>query len=349
MTATAVHALDPLRDPRWDDLVRAHPEASVFHTPGWLAALHQAYGYRPLAYSTSPPGAALGDGIVFCEVESWLTGRRLVSVPFADHCAPLAGSPALLEAVLHALRGRAPAERWRSIEVRAPGVAGAPVGGLGVGPEYHHHSLDLRPPLGTLFRGLHRDSIQRRIQRAERAGLDYAVGRGDRLLEALYALLVLTRRRHGRPPQPRRWLRALVTALGDAVVVRVLFRHGQPVAGVLTLRFRDTVVYKYGASDARHHHLGGIPLLMWRAIEDAKATGARTLDLGRSDLDASGLVRFKERWGAERSRVRHLRWPPPMPERAWREIGRRLAGRALMHLPDALLRATGERLYRHMG
>src|SRR5262245_20006552 len=89
MTSTTVHQLDPLSDPRWKDLVAWHPDASVFHPSAWLGALQRSYGYQPVAYTTSAPGAPLGDGIVFCRVESWLTGRRLVSLPFSDHCAPL--------------------------------------------------------------------------------------------------------------------------------------------------------------------------------------------------------------------------------------------------------------------
>ncbi len=39
--------------------------------------------------TTCAPDAPLTDGVVFCEVDSWLTGRRLVSLPFSDHCEPL--------------------------------------------------------------------------------------------------------------------------------------------------------------------------------------------------------------------------------------------------------------------
>src|SRR6476660_2949243 len=84
-----VYQIDPLRDPRWSEFVRSHPRASVFHTVGWLEALRRTYGYEPIALTTSAPGAALTNGIVFCHIKSWLTGSRLVSVPFADHCEPL--------------------------------------------------------------------------------------------------------------------------------------------------------------------------------------------------------------------------------------------------------------------
>src|ERR1700674_241455 len=43
----AVHALDPLNDPRWSALIAEHPRASVFHTRGWLEALRRTYGFKP--------------------------------------------------------------------------------------------------------------------------------------------------------------------------------------------------------------------------------------------------------------------------------------------------------------
>ena len=94
---TAVFRINPLVDPRWPHLLERHPCASVFHTAEWLGALRATYGYLPMAYTTSPPDAPLTNGWVFCEIDSWLTGRRLVSLPFSDHCEPLADNPADLK------------------------------------------------------------------------------------------------------------------------------------------------------------------------------------------------------------------------------------------------------------
>lgn len=347
--ADTVYSLDPLRDPRWEALVRRHPAGSVFHTPGWLEALRRTYGYEPVTFTTSPPGAPLTGGMVFCRVESWLTGRRLVSLPFADHCAPLASAPGELAALCAFLRDECPRQGWKYVEVR-PRDAGHPgLAGLAPGRPFYLHTVDLRPSLDQLFRSFHRDSVQRRIRHAERQGLTCETGRSDALLRTLHRLLVLTRRRHELPSQPFDWFRNLAASLGDALTVRVASKDGRAVAGMLTLHFGSTAVYKYGGSDAALHHLGGMPLLMWRAIEDARARGAVALDLGRSDLEARGLVAFKEHWGAARSRLCYLRWPEGAPERAAPGWGRRLGGMVVSRLPAPLLRATGEILYRHMG
>ncbi len=92
-----VSAIDPLQDSRWSTLIANHPRASVFHTPGWLEALRRTYGFRPEAYTTSPSTGVLTDAFLFVPIRSWLTGRRIVSLPFSDHCAPLASSPEALD------------------------------------------------------------------------------------------------------------------------------------------------------------------------------------------------------------------------------------------------------------
>src|SRR5262245_48008469 len=84
-----VHAFDPLHEPRWLEFVTSHPSASIFHTPGWLESLRRTYHFEPVALTTSAPGLPLRNALVFCPVRSWLTGARLVSLPFSDHCEPL--------------------------------------------------------------------------------------------------------------------------------------------------------------------------------------------------------------------------------------------------------------------
>ena len=87
MQLTRVFVLDPLTDSRWDDLLDRHPRASVFHSRGWLEALKRTYGYEPIVLTTTGQGP-LANGLVLCRVRTWLS-RRLVSLPFSDHCDPL--------------------------------------------------------------------------------------------------------------------------------------------------------------------------------------------------------------------------------------------------------------------
>ena len=128
---------------------------------------------------------------------------------------------------------------------------------------YCLHAIDLQPSIGAIFRNLHKNSVQRKIRRAEREGLAYEEGNSERLLGYFYKLLVVTRKRQHLPPQPLKWFRSLMATFGANLKIRVAFKNGVPIASILTLNHKNTVTYKYGCSDARLHPLRrhGIPLL----------------------------------------------------------------------------------------
>jgi hypothetical protein len=360
-----LYRIDPLQDARWVRLLARHPQASVFHTPGWLEALKRTYDYEPFAVTTSPPGEELKNGIAFCRVKSWLTGERIVSVPFADHCQPLVDSVESLQVLLDALREEQRRTKWKYIELRPlrelPGVGkgesgvgtdtvrGSVVKSFGKNAEFYFHSLDLRPDLALLFRNFHKSCVQRKIQRAEREQLVYEVGRSERLLAQFYHLLLLTRRRHQLPPQPLAWFRNLLECLGDRARIHVASKDGQPIASILTLFFKNTLVYKYGCSDGRFHNLGGMSLLFWKAIQEGKQLGAEEFDLGRSDLDNPGLAEFKGHLGAACSNLTYYSYPPSPAANGNLGWKMRVARKAFEWLPDSLLTTAGRLLYKHVG
>jgi hypothetical protein len=343
------YSIDPLRDPRWVELINRHPRASVFHTPGWLDALQRTYGYRPIVLTTCGPTEALTNGIVFCQVRSWLTGKRMVSLPFSDHCEPLVGDRSELETILQHLERVA--RDWKYVELRP--ISDFAASGLQrdvfqPSDRFFLHLVDLQPDLADVFRRFHKDSVQRRIRKAEKENLDYQCGRSEDLLQKYYQLALLTRRRHGVPPQPMEWYRNLSSSLGDALDVHLASKNGIPVASIITLRFRNSVVYKYGCSDPAFNQLAATPLLFWKAIEQAKAAGAVVFDLGRSDLDNQGLVTFKDRWGSQRMDLVYRRFPHPSGARS-EGSAHRAAKFFLGHLPDSFLKMTGKLVYPHAG
>jgi hypothetical protein len=343
-----VHTIDPLCDPRWTEFVGRHSSASVFHSRPWLEAVRRTYGYTPVVYTTSAPSAPLTNGIVLCRIRSWLTGRRMVSVPFSDHCEPLLDSPAAASAILAELKNAVDSGKWKYVELR-PASAWPALHGAIQSPSCYLHTLDLRPAADELLRRTHKNCMQRAIRRAGREGLGYESGTSERLLQAFYRLMVQTRRRHRLPPQPIQWFRNLIDCLGERLQIRVAFKHGIAIAAILTVQHNNVVVYKYGCSDGAFRNLGGTQLLFWNTILEAKATGLTSMDFGRSDAGNPGLIAFKDRWGAKRSELIYLRWSrKPVPDVARRRpsgVVRQLF--ALM--PDVVLQATGRTLYRHVG
>jgi CelD/BcsL family acetyltransferase involved in cellulose biosynthesis len=340
-----IHITNPLSDPRWEDLVASHPHASAFHQRGWLEALSRTYGYQPLVLTSAPPGKPFSDGVVFCRVSSWITGTRLVSLPFADHCEPLLNDPSDLTEFMNWLRAERECQHWRYVEVR-------PLSPIGhdwhASRSYCFHELDLTHGLEQIFKELHKDSIQRRIQRAEREGLSYEVGRSEQLVSEFYRLLLITRRRHHLLPQPRTWFKNLVECMGDSVQIRLARKNDIPIAAMLTLRHRSSVIYKYGCSDEKVHNLGAMPFLFWRLIEESRASGAERIDFGRSDLDQNSLINFKDKFGTTKKVLKYYRYPEEKEAATTRWDGRAIR-QFFSVLPDSIASTAGRIVYRHMG
>lgn len=342
-----VFEIDPLRDPRWKALVESRSHASIFHLPEWLRALKSCYRYEPRILSTTPPGKPLTNGLVFCEIRSPLTGRRIVCVPFSDHCEPLVNNWEELHELVENLTERVDRGQWKYLEIR-PVDLGLDAAAFAISNRYFLHRLDLRNSEETLFRSFHKDSVQRKIRRAERESLRYEEGTSDVLLQHFYKLLIMTRRRQGVPPQPLRWFRSLISCMGPNLKIRVALKGEVPIASILTISNRDKMVYKYGCSDPRFNNLGGTPLLFWRTIQEAKTAGMEEFDLGRSDTNNLGLVTFKEHWGAKRIALNYWRYPAQAaglgPEHAIKYVRRFIS-----IVPDTPLVMLGNLLYPHIG
>lgn len=343
-----VDQINPLNDSRWNGLVAEHPLATVFHDPCWLEALRETYGYEPIAFTTSDPSGALENGWVFCQVDSWLTGRRLVSLPFSDHCDPLVNGTEELDELTDFLQQRRRKEKLNYVEARPLSVTLIPKTFVRSN-SYLAQGLSLAPTSQELFAGFYRDSMQRKIRRAEKDGVFVQEDRSGALLDQFYFLQSMTRRRHRLPPQPRHWFRNLVRCFGDNCAIWLASLHGQPIASILSLRFRRHLVYKYGASDARFHVVGAMPLLFWRIIEQAKDQGFQELDLGRSDLGNRGLITFKEHLGAQGHQIYYCRQGSQPSQLTSRALPKFVVSGFCSLMPACVTNAAGEALYRHIG
>jgi Acetyltransferase (GNAT) domain len=349
----SVFEVNPLTDARWDELVNRHPRAGVFHTSRWLSALQRTYGYKPGVFTTCGPSELLRNGLVFCKVNSWITGRRLVSLPFSDHCDLLADSAAEQDKLLAHVCECVRRDGYAHAEIR-PTTTEEPehftAANLLPSETFCLHRLSLDVPLDVLLHNMHRNSFQRKIQRAEREGLMYESGQSELFLRKFYDLLLRTRRRHCLPPQPLQWFRNLLESMGDKLIIRLVSKDHVPVAAILTLSHKITVTYKYGCSDERLHNLGGTPFLLWKTVQEAKNQGMHELDLGRSELNHAGLVQFKNRLGAVKTMLTYWRYPGARAADATHPMwAARVAKRIFSWAPDPVFVASGRFLYRHIG
>jgi hypothetical protein len=281
------------------------------------------------------------------EISSPWTGRRGVSLPFSDFCAPLTADGdcgSLYETAMEYGRKR----KWKYLECRSTGDRWEPSGRPSL--RFYGHVLDLKDGQEALFKGLD-GAVRRAIRKAENEGVRVEFSNKIEAVREFFALHCLNRRRHGLPPQPFRFFENIarhVLAAGQGFVAIARLAQ-QPLAACLFFHNCSEAIYKFGASDYAFQQLRPNNLVMWEAIKHCAANGFSRLHLGRTSLENEGLRRFKQGFGAREEQLEYRRYD--FSQRAFvtsEDRARSWFNRVFRCFPPPLLRFAGEVLYPHL-
>ena len=281
------------------------------------------------------------------EVNSWLTGRRGVSLPFTDECEPLYSDVDSFRRVVQAALEYARVRAWKYVEFRG---GRALLGEVPASTSFFGHRLDLRGDQPAIFARFD-SSVRRAIRKAEQSGLTIEFSQDLEAVRLFYGLLCKTRQRHGVPPQPFRFFQNIQRHVLKENKGRVILaRQGRvPVAGAVFFNSGMTATYKFGASNEAFQHLRGNNLVMWEAIKWHARQGFTTLDFGRTSLANDGLRKFKLGWGTQERTIDYVRYEV--------RTGRYVTAtdessgwhnRVFRLLPTPVSRIIGAALYRHV-
>jgi CelD/BcsL family acetyltransferase involved in cellulose biosynthesis len=287
-------------------------------------------------------------------MQSPFMGRRLVSLPFADVCVPLAVDDTATHELADQAIALAKAHRVRYLELRtgpSAVLAGRP--DFAQSDIYVRWLVPLNRSLDAIWSAV-RKPVQRQVKKAQKLGVQVRVAQHPDDMATYYRLHVQTRtRKHGMPVQPQHFFADLWETFAPSGTLRVLLaeHEGTVIAGMVLFASGTIVRYAYGASDARFLHLAPNNLLMWEAIAWASRQGYRTLDMGRTARDNGGLMEFKRGWGAVQEPLPYYYYPrvaglAATTERSWKY---HLLTTCWKRLPLALAESMGSRLYRHLG
>lgn len=339
--------INPLTYPNWNEALGTNPGASFFQTDNWARVLVESYGYVPKYFSIMNNGT-LAALLPFMAVESFLTGRRGVSLPFSDFSDPFATDESMYRDLAdHAIRyGKQ--SGWRTIEIR---------GGLcpweekATYTEYHGHRLSLGRKEKEIFDGF-RTNTKRNISKSMKAEMCVTFSSSLDAVEAFYRMNLFTRKEHGIPPQPKRFFRKIHEHVleKDLGTIGIASLGGRYLAGAVFFHFGPTVIYKYGASHEAGKPLRANNLVMWEAIRHYNEKGYKDFLFGRTEYGNPGLRDYKKGYGTEEEIIPYfkydLRQDCPAPKR--QQAGS-IMGKTYRHVPIFLSKLVGAWFYRHIG
>lgn len=303
----SLRIIDPATDPLWRSLVDLCPTAGLFHSPPWIRSVAESYGFKIRALVATSSDQALAGGIAFCEIDDF-AGPRLVGVPFGDTCDPLLVSTAAWPPLFAALQSRGMPVNFRCLNEKLV----SSTSGVHVVKKARWHRIPVHASIEDLWSRLSPET-RRAIRKSERASVAVRTIAGPQDRRQFHKLHVALRKSKYRLlAQPLRFLEELERRFQDVNGWHSLgaFIESRMVAATIYLRWGDTLYYKFNASDRENLQLRPNNRLVWEGIKIARDLGCRYLDLGPSDDDQPGLIRFKRNFGAEELELSFLRWIP---------------------------------------
>jgi serine/alanine adding enzyme len=349
--------LDPTVDSRWDQFVENHPLGWITHLSGWKKVLEKSFSHMKGFYLAllHEDHRTLKAGLPLFAVKSWLTGKRLISIPFATLCDPLISSHEELEELLTGAKYLMKEVGGSHMEIKFfKGVDFIQNNGLGTHYYYQHHFLVLPEDIEKLRSSLHRTCVRQRIARAYNSKLILREGVNESDMKGFYRLHVKTRRRLGLPPQPFLFFKSLQEEFGGSKFMTLLFaeKNGQDIASIILFKFKDRVSAEFLATDERFFSISPNHFLFWEAIKSAYDGGFRVFDFGRTSPQNETLMAFKKHWGTQVVSLPQFIYPRRLREKTLireKSISYRMLTKICRYLPDSALRPIGNFCYHHLG
>jgi len=344
---TGVQWINPVDYPDWDEQIASHKSLahSFFHGAAWAKVLAETYGFEPIYFVRKESGT-VRSALPFMEVNSTLTGKRGVALPFTDTCEPLCADKTEFPELFRNAVELGQARGWNYLEIRG---GESFFNGTKPSLSFYRHCVEIPPGEDVFFVGL-KSAVRRAIRKAQKSGVRVEISQDLGAVKEYYLLHCKSRKRHGLPPQPLAFFKniqrhVISKGLGFAAIARW---RNVPVAGALFFHTGDQALYKFGASDETFQELRANNLVFHEAIGWFSRKGIRKLDLGRTSMSNDGLRRFKLSWNADETISGYFRFCLRQKQfLPMRDEGYGWHNRLFKALPLPASRIAGEILYRH--
>lgn len=326
----------------------------LYYDSAWIDVLTSIYGYTFYPLTVTQSDGRMTGYLPLCYMQSPLTGKRLVSLPFSDHCPLLAEDEASANALIDQALQLSREKRVCYLELRAgKDERLAKRSDLTSGKLYANWLVRLEENEEKVLSRL-RQGARRKLKRALSQGVKVRLAESREDMREYYRLHLLTRtKKHGMPSQPLNYFLRLWDSFGanGKIHVEMAEYQGKIIAAHITAFYGKNARYMYGASDERYHELGAGYLLTWESIAWGCKHGFEVLDLGRTAYTSAGLIQYKRSWGALEDPCPYYYYPEIQGLASTSEESHKykLLTSCWRRLPLQLSAPLGGYLYRHLG
>lgn len=286
---------------------RFKPPDNLFGSGDWLAVLHQEYNFT---FKSVVEEIAGTERVVFLfSIVEDIYGARLLSLPFSDYYE-LSDPPELVTNAILFVRNSFPNLPF-TVKPRAC-LDRLLTEGFTVVRKAFCHRVLLEGSIADLWARTSY-AFKKGVKKAERNDVRFHIDNSEKGVDHFYGLLLKLRREKFQIlPQPKSFYHALFqnfvrSGNGD---ICFAYHKDRPVAAAFILKSGNALYDKMGVSDLEYLELRPNNLLLWHVMQRGHAAGCEFLDMGLTQIDKEGLVRFKESMGGVATPIVYYRYQP---------------------------------------
>lgn len=336
-----IKKINPVIDPKWKIFVSKHPEAGIFHQPEWLELLQKQYAFKCFALCIEKENE-ISDGIPFFEVRTILFQKKWICLPFSDHCSPLFSSEEnkillLGEIIKQADKNKIHVEIRSSIANFAAFISHS-------NNWVHIKKIGTETELNTKSQRL-----TRALNKAAKNNLTSEIRTDKEAVSVFYGLHVATRKKLGVPVQSKKYFDKLYQNiisknLGFVLLVK---KDGQFISAGVFCMFKETLTFKYGASDPKALQFNPNHMMLWEAMVYGHKQGYKYFDFGKTSFSTPGLEVFKMEFKPEEYNLVYSYFPARPESGLFGKLEKYLVAPVIKNSPAFVCRLAGELLYKY--
>lgn len=301
--ARLANLADPQERARLTAWLQGRDDASAFHSIAWGEAVRHATRHDYLALVAEDAAGALTGWLPLHAVHSPLFGRAMVSAGFAVDGGIIAADHDSAQVLADAAWQLAERYSTPTLELRGGWLPDDPRWTI----KSDAHAGFVADLVAEADDADDADQKQLewipRKQRAEvRKGLgnDLVVRTGTSPLDRQqhYAVYAESVRNLGTPVFPRALFEAVLDGFGDDADILTVLHNDVPVASVLSLYHRGSVMPYWGGGVWAARGLRANDIMYYALMNHARRRGCNRFDFGRSKV-GTGAFAFKKNWGFE--------------------------------------------------
>jgi len=281
---------------------------NLFYSIRYLDVLREEYNFT---FKIIIDDDAKGNNplLVFAEIDD-IFGKRIISLPFCDYTEPLTKSDCDTLLILEFLKKTHP-DFPITIKLHGKMDEAEDLGYKNVRNAVCHR-VDLRSDIEGLWNNTNH-AFRRGVNKAKKNGLRCEVNNTEDGIKIFHRLLTILRmKKFGILPQPITFYMCFLKHFINKGYGNVWFSYlnDKPIASVIVLNSGKGIYYKMGVSDTDYLDVRPNNLLFWEVMKHGNQMGFEFLDLGLSQLDYVGLIRFKDSLGGIQTSINYYQYIP---------------------------------------